>query len=167
MLVLDHPTLQCKLQWAISLKMISGYNFWLECPTKVRSTQLSYIFKALYREFSKFQNFRLVNRPNIHIIHVWSVNYLQFGWKLWFTLCPREAHWKSQLLDYWWKMQFNIDLLFAAFCQFCVESRLFWPILDKKKHRLDWTIDDRNTDWQKDKKKVKGFLWNKKLTQFQ
>ena len=49
-LVLDPPTLQCKLQWAISQKMISGYNFWLECPTKVRSTQLSYIFKALFRD---------------------------------------------------------------------------------------------------------------------
>ena len=58
-------------------------------------------------------------------------------------------------------MQFNIDLLFAAFCQFCVESRLFWPILDKKKHRLDWTIDDRNTDWQKDKKSQRFSLKQK------
>ena len=49
MLVLDPPTLQCKLQWGISQKIISGYNFWLECPTKVRSTQLSHIFKALIR----------------------------------------------------------------------------------------------------------------------
>ena len=50
-------TLQCKLQWAISQKMISGYNFWLECPTKVRSTQLSYIFKALFRDTPLAYNF--------------------------------------------------------------------------------------------------------------
>ena len=58
MLVLEPPTLQCKLlQWAISQKLISGYNFWLECPTKVRSTQLSYIFKALFRDTPLAYNF--------------------------------------------------------------------------------------------------------------
>ena len=57
MLVLDPPTLQCKLQWPISQKMISCYNFWLECPTKVRSTQLSYIFKALFRDTPLAYNF--------------------------------------------------------------------------------------------------------------
>ena len=29
---------------------IFGHNFWLECPTKVISTQLSYILKALFRD---------------------------------------------------------------------------------------------------------------------
>ena len=34
-----HTTSQCKIQWAISQKTISGHNFWLECrcPTKVMS----------------------------------------------------------------------------------------------------------------------------------
>ena len=27
-----------------------GHNFWLECPTKVISTQLSYILKALFSD---------------------------------------------------------------------------------------------------------------------
>ena len=29
---------------------IFGHNFWLECPTKVISTQLSYILNALFRD---------------------------------------------------------------------------------------------------------------------
>ena len=37
--------------------MVSGYNFWLECPTKVRLTQLSYIFKALFRDTPLAYNF--------------------------------------------------------------------------------------------------------------
>ena len=37
--------------------MVSGYNFWLVCPTKVRSTQLSYIFKALFRDTPLAYNF--------------------------------------------------------------------------------------------------------------
>ena len=44
------PTLQCKIQWTISQKTIFGHNFWLECPTKVISTQLSYILNALFRD---------------------------------------------------------------------------------------------------------------------
>ena len=36
---------------------MSGFNFWLECPTKVRSTQLSYIFKALFRDTPLAYNF--------------------------------------------------------------------------------------------------------------
>ena len=47
-LVLDLAHLQCK--WAISQKIISGYNFWLERPTKTRSTHLSYILKALSKD---------------------------------------------------------------------------------------------------------------------
>ena len=37
---------KCQINWAISQKFISGFNFWLQCPTKVRSTQLSYILKS-------------------------------------------------------------------------------------------------------------------------
>ena len=44
------PTLQCKIQWTISQKTIFGHNFWLECPRKVISTQLSYILNALFRD---------------------------------------------------------------------------------------------------------------------
>ena len=44
------PNLQCKIQWAISQNTIFGHNFWLECPTKVISTQLSYILNALFRD---------------------------------------------------------------------------------------------------------------------
>ena len=43
-LELDLIHLRCKIQWAVSPKKI-----WLKCPTKVRSTQLSHIFKALIR----------------------------------------------------------------------------------------------------------------------
>ena len=49
-LVTHPPTLQCKIQWAISQKTIFGHNFWRECPTKVISTQLSYILNALFRD---------------------------------------------------------------------------------------------------------------------
>ena len=44
-LELDLIHLRCKIQWAVSPKKI-----WLKCPTKVRSTQLSYIFKTLFRD---------------------------------------------------------------------------------------------------------------------
>ena len=44
-LELDLIHLRCKIQWAVSPKKI-----WLKCPTKVRSTQLSYILKALLRD---------------------------------------------------------------------------------------------------------------------
>ena len=35
---------------AIFQKSFSGNNFWLECPTDLRSTPLSYIFDALFRD---------------------------------------------------------------------------------------------------------------------
>ena len=47
--VVTHPP-TCKIQWAISQNTIFGHNFWLECPTKVISTQLSYILNALFRD---------------------------------------------------------------------------------------------------------------------
>ena len=37
-------------RWGNIQKSLSGNNFWLECPTNLRSTPLSYIFNALFRD---------------------------------------------------------------------------------------------------------------------
>ena len=41
---------QCKLQGKIDAQINFGYNFLLEGPTDFRSTPLSYIFHALFRD---------------------------------------------------------------------------------------------------------------------
>ena len=37
-------------RWGNIQKLLSGNNFWLECPTDLRSAPLSYIFNALFRD---------------------------------------------------------------------------------------------------------------------
>ena len=44
-----------------------GHNFWLECPSDLRSTPLSYIFNALFRDTSLAY---LLSRRVCHIYHV-------------------------------------------------------------------------------------------------
>ena len=43
-------SLQWGSSWGNFQKSISGHNFWLEWPTDLRSTPLSYIFNALFRD---------------------------------------------------------------------------------------------------------------------
>ena len=49
-LELDPLTYTKDLQRAKFRKSILGHNFWLECPTELRSTSLSCIFNALFRD---------------------------------------------------------------------------------------------------------------------
>ena len=48
--VLDPPSYTRDLQRAKFQKSILGHNFWMECPTDLNSTPLSYIFNALFRD---------------------------------------------------------------------------------------------------------------------
>ena len=48
--VLDPPSYTRDLQRAKFWKSILGHNFWMECPTDLNSTPLSYIFNALFRD---------------------------------------------------------------------------------------------------------------------
>ena len=48
--VLDPPSYTRDLQRAKFQKTILGHNFWMECPTDLNSTPLSYIFNALFRD---------------------------------------------------------------------------------------------------------------------
>ena len=41
---------QCKIQGKIDAQIYFGHNFWQEGPTDLRSTPLSYIFDALFRD---------------------------------------------------------------------------------------------------------------------
>ena len=41
---------QCKIQGKIDAHIYFGHNFWQEGPTDLRSTPLSYIFDALFRD---------------------------------------------------------------------------------------------------------------------
>ena len=41
---------QCKIQGKIDAQIYFGHNFWQEGPTDLRSTPLSYIFHALFRD---------------------------------------------------------------------------------------------------------------------
>ena len=66
--------------WGNFQKSISGHNFWLEWPTDVRSTPLSYIFNALFRDtpldhvFCAQPNSQIAKYPNIWLI--WLFGYL-------------------------------------------------------------------------------------------
>ena len=61
-------------------KSIFGNNFWLEWPTDLRSTPLSYIFNALFRDtplghvFCAQPNSQIAKYPNIWLI--WLFGYL-------------------------------------------------------------------------------------------
>ena len=53
-----HGSIQGYVRRSFALiSLIIGFNFLLVCPTKVRSTQLSYIFKALFRDTPLAYNF--------------------------------------------------------------------------------------------------------------
>ena len=75
-------------------KSFSADNFWLECPTDLRSTPLSYIFNALFRDtplgytFCAQPNSQIAKYPNIWLI--WLFGYL-------------AAHDKRGQVGYPWK----------------------------------------------------------------
>ena len=58
-------------RWGNIQKSFLGDNFWLECPTDLRSTPLSYIFNALFRDtplgytFCAQPNSQIAKYPNI------------------------------------------------------------------------------------------------------
>ena len=66
--------------WGNIQKTILGHNFWLECPTDLRSTPLSYIFHALFRDtplghvHCTQSNIQIPKYPNIWLI--WLFGYL-------------------------------------------------------------------------------------------
>ena len=66
--------------WGNFQKSISGHNFWLEWPTDVRSTPLSYIFNALFRDTPLDHVF--CAQPNSQIaklakyLDIWLFGYL-------------------------------------------------------------------------------------------
>ena len=65
---------------AIFQKSFSGNNFWLECPTDLRSTPLSYIFDALFRDTPLGHVYH--TQPNSQIaklakyLDIWLFGYL-------------------------------------------------------------------------------------------
>ena len=67
-------------RWGNIQKSFLGDNFWLECPTDLRSTPLSYIFNALFRDtplgytFCAQPNSQIAKYPNIWLI--WLFGYL-------------------------------------------------------------------------------------------
>ena len=67
-------------RWGNIQKLFLGDNFWLECPTDLRSTPLSYIFNALFRDsplghsFCAQPNSQIAKYPNIWLI--WLFGYL-------------------------------------------------------------------------------------------
>ena len=80
--------------WGNFQKSISGHNFWLEWPTDVRSTPLSYIFNALFRDtpldhvFCAQPNSQISKYPNIwHVCNAWCTEYFhnhrfEYMWNL-------------------------------------------------------------------------------------
>ena len=71
---------QCKIQGKIDAQIYFGRNFWLEGPTDLRSTPLSYIFHALFRDIPLGHVYRA--QPNIQIaklakyLDIWLFGYL-------------------------------------------------------------------------------------------
>ena len=55
----------------------TGHNFWLECPTDLKSTPLSYIFKALFRQNPTCQPSATLD--TWHMWHMWRT------WNMWHT----------------------------------------------------------------------------------
>ena len=85
-------------RWGNIQKSFLGDNFWLECPTDLRSTPLSYIFNALFRDTPLGHVCR--TPPNSQIaklakyLDIWLFGYLtvrknhaQVGY-------PWKEHWK-------------------------------------------------------------------------
>ena len=85
---------QCKIQGNINAKIYFGHNFWLEGPTVLRPTPLSYIFHALFRDTQleyvqhSQPNIWLAKYPNIWLI--WLFGYL--------ATCHKRGH-----VGYPWK----------------------------------------------------------------
>ena len=67
-------------RWGNIQKSFLGDNFWLECPTDLRSTPLSYIFNALFRDTPLGHVYR--TQPNSQIaklakyLDIWLFGYL-------------------------------------------------------------------------------------------
>ena len=74
-LELDPLTYTKDLQRAKFRKSITGHNFWLVCPTDLRSTSLSCIFNALFRDTSLAY---LLSRYVCHICHVTCVTCVTY-----------------------------------------------------------------------------------------
>ena len=74
-LELDPLTYTKDLQRAKFRKSITGHNFWLVCPTGLRSTSLSCIFNALFRDTSLAY---LLSRYVCHICHVTCVTCVTY-----------------------------------------------------------------------------------------
>ena len=74
-LELDPLTYTKDLQRAKFRKSITGHNFWLVCPTDLRSTSLSCIFNALFRDTSLAY---LLSRCVCHICHVTCVTCVTY-----------------------------------------------------------------------------------------
>ena len=76
----ENRYLQWGYSWGNFQQSILGHNFWLEWPTDVRSTPLSYIFNALFRDtplghvFGAQPNSQIAKYPNIWLI--WLFGYL-------------------------------------------------------------------------------------------
>ena len=73
---------------AISQKFISGDNFWLEWPTKARSTQLSYILKVLFRD-TPFLHFRFQVAGSL--VAMWQVGRWHLAKKRELSKCGSGA----------------------------------------------------------------------------
>ena len=73
---------QCKIQGKIDAQIYFGHNFWLEGPTDLRSTLLSYIFHALFRDTPLGHVYRA--QPNSQIaklakyLDIWLFGYLDW-----------------------------------------------------------------------------------------
>ena len=71
---------QCKIQGKIDAQIYFGHNFWPEGPTDLRSTPLSYIFHALFRDTPLGHVYRA--QPNSQIaklakyLDIWLFGYL-------------------------------------------------------------------------------------------
>ena len=73
---------QCKIQGKIDAQIYFGHNFWQEGPTDLRSTPLSYIFDALFRDTPLGHVCR--TQPNCQIAK------LAKYWDIWLFACVRQ-----------------------------------------------------------------------------
>ena len=81
------------LQRAKLRKSITGHNFWRECPSDLRSTSLSCIFNALFRDTS-FAHF--LSRRVCHVCHVTCVTSVT-------TNCTASASLQTNFLTCFYK----------------------------------------------------------------